>query len=439
MTADESISARKTAWKQRFLDHFGLLLFLAAAAVVVLRIPALMSEPRLWAEEGGRYYAVAYRYAHGPQWPLGLLNVQRGYFALWPNLASTIAANLASIEDAPYVTTWMALLAQLLPLAIITWGQADIWKAPWKRVGGVLVYLLIPISGEIWLNTINSQFYFALAAVLVMLEPIGLTRAHRWALRLALAVAGLTGPVTAMIAPLFVVIAVMTRNRERVTQAAVLVGCALLQAGLLVAFSASDKSIGIRVAEVKAPVLAFVAWTQSIGLLLFGWEPMANLAHWVAATYGGGEVDVAVFGIVLALVAAALVIWLAADLPREQRVTLMGSYLLLFTLSYLGGLAPDKLNLLPPGNGGRYFWVPNVLLGFMFLANLSARRRTGFKTLMCAGLLSLSLANGAILFSKTIPFSADWPVWRAEIALWRSDPAHRIKIWPAGWEMVLTR
>jgi hypothetical protein len=166
---------------------------------------------------------------------------------------------------------------------------------------------------------------------------------------------------------------------------------------------------------------------------------MANLAHWVAATYGAGEVSIAVFGIVLALVAAALLIWLAADLPREQRVTLMGGYLLLLIFSYLGGLAPDKLNLLPPGNGGRYFWVPNVLLGFLFLANLSARRRTGFKTLMCAGLLSLSLANGVVLFSKTIPFSADWPAWRAEIALWRADPAHRIKIWPAGWEMVLAQ
>ncbi len=439
MTVDASISARKHAWKPRSLDHFGLFLFLAAAAVVLLRLPALFSEPRLWAEEGGRYYATAYRYSHGPQWYLGLLNVQRGYFALWPNLATTIAANLTSVENAPHVTTWVAFLGQLLPLAIIAWGKADIWKAPWRRFAGVLVYLLIPISGEIWLNTINSQFYFALAAVLALLEPIGLTRADRWALRLALAVAGLTGPATAMIAPLFVVIAVMTRNRERVTQAGILVGCALLQAGLLVAYSASDKSIGIRVAEVKAPVLAFVAWTQSIGLLVFGWEPMTNLAHWVAATYGTGEVSIAVFGIVLALVAAALLIWLAADLPREQRVTLVGGYLLLLIFSYLGGLAPDKLNLLAPGNGGRYFWVPNVLLGFLFLANLSARRRTGFKTLMCAGLLSLSLANGAILFSKTIPFSADWPAWRAEIALWRADPSHRIKIWPAGWEMVLTR
>jgi hypothetical protein len=190
---------------------------------------------------------------------------------------------------------------------------------------------------------------------------------------------------------------------------------------------------------MKVPVLAFVTWTQSIGLLLAGWEPMANLASWVAANYGAGDVAITALGIVLALLAAALLIWLAADLPRDQRVTLVGGYLLLLILSYLGGLAPDKLNLLPPGNGGRYFWVPNVLLGFLFLANLSARRRTRFKTLFCAGLLSLSLANGAILFSKTIPLSADWPAWRAEIALWRADPAHRIKIWPAGWEMVLTR
>jgi hypothetical protein len=433
------MSARRIAWKQWLLQHYGLFLFLVATAIILLRMPVLLSEPRLWAEEGGRYYAVAYRYSHGPQWYLSLLNVQRGYFALWPNLATTMAANLTSVEDAPYVTTWMALLGQLLPLAIIAWGKADIWRAPWRRFAGVLIYLLIPISGEIWLNTINSQFYFALAAFLALLEPADLSQGESLALRLVLSVAGLTGPVTAMIAPLYVAIAAMKRDRERVIQASILVGCALLQTGLLVAFSSSDKSIGIRVAEMKVPVLAFVTWTQSIGLLLFGWEPMANLASWVVATYGAGEIAIPVFGTTLALMAVALLIWLAADLPRDQRVTLVGGYLLLLILSYLGGLAPDKLNLLPPGNGGRYFWVPNVLLGFLLLANLSARRRTRFKTLVCAGLLSLSLANGAILFSKTIPFSADWPAWRAEIALWRADPAHRIKIWPAGWEMVLTR
>ena len=51
-------------------------------------------------------------------------------------------------------------------------------------------------TGGMWLNTINSQYFLALAAVVVLLEPADVGRARWWAYAAIVVVAGLSGPVT---------------------------------------------------------------------------------------------------------------------------------------------------------------------------------------------------------------------------------------------------
>src|SRR5690349_9841021 len=99
------------------------LAFLAAAGLIIARAPALFSAPRLWAEEGTRYFPTAFHKG----WLPSLLQVQHGYYALWPNLAATLAARLVPLASAPLVTTLFAFAAQLMPVALILWGRGPLW------------------------------------------------------------------------------------------------------------------------------------------------------------------------------------------------------------------------------------------------------------------------------------------------------------------------
>jgi hypothetical protein len=135
-----------------------LLLLLASTLVIVLRAPALFLEPRFWAEEGAIYFSYAFR----RPWYEVLFAPHLGYYALYPHLASLVATRTVELADAPLVTTSMALLAQLIPVTLILWSKAELWLGPARKIIGILIVIFTLSSGEIWLNSINSQFFFAL-------------------------------------------------------------------------------------------------------------------------------------------------------------------------------------------------------------------------------------------------------------------------------------
>ncbi len=187
--------------------------------VIVWRAPGLFTEPRLWAEEGTRYFRSAYAYAESPQWYRSLFQVQRGYFALWPNLAATAAANLVPLEEAPRVTTALALLIQLAAVAILLWSESELWSHRGIKTLGVLAMIFAPLSGEIWLNTINSQFVLALIGFLILHANARQSQRLRWLFQALLGIAGLTGIVSILLTPLFVFKALKEKSRERAIQA----------------------------------------------------------------------------------------------------------------------------------------------------------------------------------------------------------------------------
>lgn len=419
--------------------NFRWLLLIVAILVIFLREPLFFSESRLWAEEGTRYYAYAYHYAQSPSWYMGLSNVQRGYFALWPNVATTIAANLAPVEQAPLITTLMALLVQLLPLGLIIWSNAEFWASPLRKITGLLICFLVPFSGEIWLNTINSQFYLALAVILILMEPLENALRKKWVYRLLLGVAGLTGLVSSMLAPVYVVLAWRTKDRERMLQALILGLCGLIQLGLLASSSAGDKTVGLRLADGRFYLLIFSAWTQSIGLISSGTDGVGNLATWIIAEHEKGNPTLVLLWTSLLTSAIAVLGWLSIRLSVRERIIFLGSYCLVLTISYVGALTGNKMDLIVPGVGSRYFWVPNVILGFLLMANAFNRANSKLRVCLCAVMLMVVLVLGGRSYQTTLLASQEWPNWRTEVMLWWANPEHQIQIWPPGWKITLKK
>ncbi|MEQ1878926.1 MAG: hypothetical protein ABL958_19965, partial [Bdellovibrionia bacterium] len=176
----------------------------AALAVIlgltVLREPLLFQFPRIWAEEGKFYLAQAY----GKTLAEALAFVEFGYYNLSATAAGYFAGNFFPLEQAPGVTLSVALFVQMTAFYIILSSRAAFWDSPIKKLVGAALVLFIPNAPEVWLNSINSQYWLTLIAFLILLEDIpSLTRNRRWAFRVLLFFAGLSTPMACYLTPVF--------------------------------------------------------------------------------------------------------------------------------------------------------------------------------------------------------------------------------------------
>ena len=198
-----------------------------AGAWTALRSPDLVfEEPRLWAEEGRVYLSDALN--HGAL--EALTSPHMGYYSLSANAAAAAAAHTVDLERAPFITTAIALLLQLMPVFVIATSRAAVWATPGRKAIATLL-LLSTAHGEVWLNTVNSQFFLAIAAALILVETLdaGAAAQRSWGRRTLLALAGLSGVVPAFLAPLWLWVAWRTQAREAWLRMGIVGACAALQ------------------------------------------------------------------------------------------------------------------------------------------------------------------------------------------------------------------
>jgi len=424
--------------------YWRLIVLAGSIGIIVWRAPSLFLEPRLWAEEGTLYFAYAYHFANTPEWLNGLINIQLGYFSLWPNIASTVAANLFSLEQVPFVTTALALTVQLMAIAVILWGESKFWQTPIQKTICVLVVIFVPLSGEIWLNTINSQFVFGLIAFLILHSNADVRKPIKWWYRVLLLFSGLTGVVSCFLTPLFILRALAEKSRERAIQMGILVICVSVQATIQL-LSLKDL-VSARGAGIEWQTLAAILWTQSIGLTIFGLKNALRFSALIVSADAHGSLEFTLISIIILSVEMMFIIILfICSTPKlSDRMTLIGSYLILIILSILGSLGTDKFEYVLPGYGQRYFYAPNIILmlivavSIQISTNLSGLKRQ-WRSILLAMLLASSLCWGVSQYGSTTIAGADWPKWQEQVQMWRENPARPIQIWPPGWQMQLTK
>lgn len=408
--------------------------WLAAVLAIVLRAPALWSHPRFWAEEGAIYFAAAFN----QPWYESLFAPQVGYYSLFANGAALVAARLAPLEYAPFVTLGAALAVQALPVALILSSRAPLWRSWPSALAGVVIVIFTPISSELWLNTINSQFYLALCVFLVLLEEepptsLGRYRAHR----VVLLVAGLTGAVSCFLTPLFAVRYMLYRHREHLVQAALMVMCTAVQ---LLAFWAQvgEPSVTRRFSPFDLPTLGALLWTNTIAWPFFGLGTAWTFASVVYAARNTGLREFTDLGLLLLAADAVFLCWLGRALVGRRACMLLGSFLALVIFSALAstGSVPGKLVLIQPGFGGRYFYAPVAILLITVLSGavegrpgLPPRRRLWHVVLLVC-------AIGVGLSQFRIPVVLGSP-WNVEVAHWRENPQTPLAIAPNGWSILL--
>jgi hypothetical protein len=400
--------------------------------MMFLRAPALLTKPRFWAEEGTVWFQHAI--THSAISNLLFVFPASGYYVLSANVAAVLASGMKSVAGlkyAPIATTYFAWLIQLVPFLIILCFKSHLFNSAWRTAVGCLILLFAPTAtGEVWLNSINSPSYLgAVAFLLLFVDTSESTKRSKWVMRSMLLVAGLSGIYAAILFPLYGLSYFVYRERERVVQAGILVGCLLMQVGIVMLvrirtgleatrfsnFTLDTALVNILFFQIVNPITG-----EATARHMFRYLGLSNaLAISISVPRVGSVTLAAWFSIVVMVL---LLILLGARRKASENTLLVCGFVTYAAVTSIGSLGGVP--------SGRYAFLPGAVLLMLLMDNIGSARRQ-FVAAAVGVLLAFALTQGMMLY-RTQPFFTG-PDWASEVSTWRANPDYALRVWPARW------
>lgn len=420
---------------ERRSKFFRLSFFFAYLIIIVFRDPRFFITPRFWAEEGTYHFANS----NTLPWLQALLQPVSGYLNFWPNLSTLIASRMVPLEIAPLITTLMAFLVQAALGAWIVTTTASVGVKLYQKIAMLLIILFVPLTGEMWLNTINSMEVFGVLTFLILIEPPS-EKSFRGILGyILLLLGGLTGLYSLLLTPFFFIKAWMEKSRARLDQGLILAVCGLIQAFLI--FTATGMgSLGFRfsgITNFSLKTMVIVFFSQSMGLMVTGLNQMSIIVHKLDLLHASNPNALRLAALLLLILELSFLVYLVIKLPRKERIIYAGSYLWIIAASVFLSIDKDKSVYIQPGYGQRQFFAPNIILGFLILASVdwSPAFRWRFRSFFASTVLGIAIIFGITQFEPTLYRYPGWPSWPDQVATWRTNPNYNLIIWPEPWRM----
>lgn len=412
--------------RKRLSGLYSFCLLAGFVTLVLVRLPIIAEQSgRFWAEEGVVYFLNAWTWPWWQAW----FAIHTGYINFIAGFGTWLGLALGGASHAPLVTLLVSLLVQALaPFIILT------HDFPWRRsrlacLAAVALCALPPATGEVWLNTITSQFHFALAAALILAAP-----ATEGALLIfdiiVLAVGVLSGPATSFLMPLFVLRALITRRKSDILFAFVIFIGLCVQAGAYVTHPEPARN-----GHLSAMQLLSVVALHVVVLNFAGVDQAGHLSAYISRLY---EQHAFLWpGLAIMLVFYAILAWGVARCGRFTPVLLL---LLLAQavfafVSFDNALYGDFTGSMSVVGGQRYAFAPMVLTGLILTGCACAA--SGVRKLVCIAATLLLLAVGSLNFRAGTDLFANGPAWSTQIAAWRKNPRFVVSVWPDHWYMTL--
>ncbi|MFC2140307.1 hypothetical protein ACFLQ1_01140 [Candidatus Auribacterota bacterium] len=226
---NQSSSAVTTKLKYQW---YSLLLLFIYGGLILIRVPDLILSGRFWGEEGAVYFAFSYTEPFFKT----LFFTHLGYYSLLNNFSALAAVHLVPLEYAPYITTGIAFLVQLLPAMLIVFNSRELFGSRLLTTAAVAIILFSLPNHEVWLNTINSHFYLAIVTAVILILPAPQGKRSLFYLGLLLLV-GFSGVVSLFLIPFFWLKSYLEKSKDRMIQALLLTFCSCLQAAVFFFYS----------------------------------------------------------------------------------------------------------------------------------------------------------------------------------------------------------
>ena len=410
------VSTGDQKFKLQDTFQFRFILFASCIVFIILREPALLLSPRLWAEEGTIFYAFA---LHHSVWDI-FTTAHVGYLTLFNSIVSALQAKVFSVESAAIVSTYLGFLIQLVPVYIITCTTYKLWDSPLKKIICNCIVIVV-MAPELWLNTTDSHFIFGLITFLILVIPATtLAVFQKYLFSVLLFIGGLTGPASIFFTPTFLVQAWREKSKEKYIQAGILSFCALIQtAVILYAIFYNNTYHRLSTPHLKTTAYHFIIDNFSL------------LPHSASFNYQLFSFDlISLSGILMAIFYAYLLI-------KHRKKT----DFLIALLSFMVVAVFSTLGSLDMAGGARYAYIPTCILLIILTSEVVALKNSKKNIRYLTSLILIVCLSLNIIWY--IPTMMDWaykpsyPEWSAEAAKWRADTSYTPKIHPAfnnqGW------
>jgi hypothetical protein len=380
---------------------------LALCAVILsLRRTGALSNPQLWGEDS-YIFRDAYLYGwHAFTIPFA------GYLH---TILRVIGATAMAID--PATARWTFVLGAFVVTLYVA-SRALSQRSPLSSYYGLgaLAVVLVPDTYEVFLNVVNLQWVVGAGLLLLLIssDPVS---PRQWIHDVIAALAaGLTGPFSVFFLPLFCLRAWYRKSRSSACLAGVIGLCAVVQFVFMyeVPPLATAKTFSDVAVKLVLPAVGRrVAGSVLLGTLLY---PDTDL-------YIGSIAGIATF----------LGVAFLAVVPGRYRLerSLLG---VAFVVLLVGGLYRQRFVLdrfFIQGAGGRYFYIPQLILIWLLLFAAGQRGLTGrIAPVMLAGSLLLNLPR----FRDPPYHDSHWSRYEPSI---RQGKAVVVPINPTGWVMPL--
>ena len=276
---------------------------------------------------------------------------------------------------------------------------------------------------EIWMTLLDAQFYLTICAAIICVSDGGRHRVIRYA---TLLLACLTGPVSCALTPFFWIKAYQERTRGAKLQAALMTLLSTLQGTILLrSIHSGSRNLDL---SGKAEWLGPIFFTKTFLLLLLTrlsvFASQRLLIHHPSFIVAAIMWVLFIFCVILFGKAA----WFGGRLGRL--FFCMAVVSLLF--NYSGDPAPTYTVFT---GEFRYFFSGTVLLSLAVLAAYQAtlddagpvKRRLALLLLLC---LTSGLIDATGYWAR---LQRREPRWTEEVAAWRKNPSHPLRVYPPDW------
>ena len=388
--------------------RFRIILITLCTILILLRQPALLLYPRLWAEEGFVFYEFA---LHHTLYDI-FFTAHVGYLTLFNSLVSAVQAKIFQAENAAIISTYLGFSVQLIPVYIIIFTSQNFWDSAFKKM--IYAFMVIVVMApELTLNTTNSHFIFGLITFLVMLiSGDKLSKFQKYFFRLLLFIGGLTGPASILFTPMFLLKACREKSKEKYIQAIILSICAVTQASVII-YSLLFNNKYQRLSNHNYKRTIYYFFVDNFSML-----PHTSTSYQHQSNFFLGLL----FGFCIAVF---LIYILIKNIKNIDYLISLVSLLLVGTCSTLGSLNMD--------GAPRYAYIPTSILAIIIISEAFKKNAIQNTTKNIASLiLVICLCTNAIYYRYGMRnvYAPSYPKWKEEVAKYRIDNTYKPRIHP---------
>lgn len=384
----------------------------------LVKMRAYLFSGRFWAEEGTFFY-----YSINQDGFLkGLFYIFHGHMEFPTNLV-VASSTIFPLQLAPLVTTYLSYFFQIIPIMLVVICRAELGLSRKMIFVVLLVAVGLPQSGEVWANSINLHFHFALLVVIIAALSPPSNGLRRYFFRFLIMLSGLSGIPANFLTPLFLLLAFFSGSKERWIQSAILIFTSVFQLSILLytSFDSNSRDLG---GPLLLYLFSFVSQSFTSPIFPFAAKGITLFLRNVLLD-GKGVVIFAALAISAIFLMPFLIRLFRSAIDRDvQRITLAFGAIILVIMSITAALG-DKNYLISFSGGGRYFYAPNVIFVIFFLSS-------GYRFNIVGKLLVVFLA---ISSAAMVPMYNKGPDWNDAYKKAIESNSSTVEIWPLGWEL----